>query len=96
MAFHPAARDELLEAAARYEEQADGLGERFADEVERAVRFVDEHPGLGTPLGEKGTLRRWTLRRFPYYVIYRAEADALYILAVAHQRRRPGYWRNRS
>lgn len=95
IAFHPAARDELLEAAERYETQAKGLGAQFTDEVERAVRFVEEHPGLGLSLGEAGTLRRWTLQRFPYYVIYHAEAETLHILAIAHQRRRPGYWKKR-
>lgn len=95
IAFHPAARDELLEAAERYEEQASGLGAQFTDEVERAVRFVEEHPGLGISIGKAGRLRRWTLHRFPYYVIYRTEAEMLYILAIAHQRRRPGCWKNR-
>ena len=41
IAFHPAARDELLQAAERYEEQASGLGAQFTDEVERAVRFFE-------------------------------------------------------
>ena len=58
IAFHPAARDELLEAAERYEEQASGLGAQFTDEVERAVRFVEEHPGLGISIGKAGRLRR--------------------------------------
>ena len=95
IAFHPSARDELLEAAERYEDQASGLGGQFIDEVERAVSFVEEHPGLGITLGGRDNLRRWTLQRFPYYVIYRAEAESLYILAIAHQRRRPGYWKDR-
>ncbi len=75
---------------AYYEEQADGLGRRFTDEVERVVQRVAEQPGLGTPIGEGRELRRWPLRRFPYYLIYRSEPDALLVLAVAHQRRRPG------
>ena len=95
IAFHPAAREELLEAAARYDEQAHGLGKQFIDEVEQAVRFVEEHPKLGLLVGGGGSLRRWTLRRFPYYVLYRTEADTLYILAIAHQRRRPGFWKHR-
>jgi len=95
IAFHPAARAELLEAAEHYEEQAGDLGAQFIDEVERAVRFIEEHPGLGLSIGEAGRLRRWTLRRFPYYVIYYAEAEILHILAIAHQRRKPGYWKNR-
>ena len=95
IAFHPAARAELLEAAEHYEEQASGLGEQFIDEVERAVRFIEEHPGLGFSIDDRGELRRWTLRRFPYHVIYRTAFETLYILAIAHQRKRPGYWRAR-
>jgi plasmid stabilization system protein ParE len=95
IAFHSAARDEMLEAAEYYEEQASGLGAQFTDAVERAVHFVNEHPDSGSFIGEANTLQRWTLRRFPYYVIYRAESEKIYILAVAHQRKRPGYWKNR-
>jgi hypothetical protein len=39
--------------------------------------------------------RRILLDRFPYSVIYRASADEILIIAVAHLRRRPGYWRHR-
>jgi plasmid stabilization system protein ParE len=93
--FHPEARTELLASVTYYDEQADGLGRQFTDEVERAVGLVAEQPGLGAPI--VGTeLRRWALRRFPYYLIYRAEPETLLILAVAHQRRRPGYWEERS
>ncbi len=95
IAFHPAAREELREAAIHYEEQASDLGSKFTDEVERAVHFVHEHPELGRRIDETDDIRRWSLRRFPYYVIYRAQAEALYVVAVAHQRRRVGYWRTR-
>lgn len=94
--FHPEARAELLASVEYYEEQADGLGQQFTDEVERAVRLVAEQPGLGVPIAGVEELRRWALRRFPYFLIYRAEPNTLLILAVAHQRRRPGYWKERT
>ncbi len=94
--FHPEARAELLASVAYYEDQAEGLGRQFTDEVERVVQLVAEQPGFGAPIGGTKALRRWTLRQFPYYLIYRSEPNALLVLAVAHQRRRPGYWKARS
>ena len=94
--FHPEARAELLTAVVYYEDQAEGLGDQFTDEVEHAVQLVSNHPVLGAPLSESSDLRRWQLRRFPYYLIYRSESAKLVILAVAHQRRRPGYWTDRA
>ena len=45
--FHPEAEDEFLEAAAHYESEVPGLGDRFGDEVERVVSLLLEHPELG-------------------------------------------------
>lgn len=94
--FHPAARSELLDAATYYEEQADGLGGQFIDEAQRVAAVLEASPGLGAPVVGNDDLRRWPLRRFPYYMIYRASVDDLLILAVAHERRRPRYWSERS
>lgn len=93
--FHPEARAEFMAAVAYYDEQASGLGAQFIDEVERTVQRLAAQPGLGISVSAANHLRRWTLRRFPYYLIYRSEGDALLILAVAHQRKRPGYWQGR-
>ncbi|MEM8600872.1 MAG: type II toxin-antitoxin system RelE/ParE family toxin [Bacteroidota bacterium] len=94
--FHPAARAELMDAATYYEEQADELGGQFIDEVHRVVDLLVESPSLGAALESQPRLRRWRLRRFPYYVIYHVQANRLFILAVAHERRRPGYWSERT
>ena len=94
--FHPDARSELLDAATYYEEQADGLGGLFIDETQRVTDMLAGSPGVGSPVAGSDVLRRWPLRRFPYYLIYRADSEGLYILAVAHERRRPRYWSERS
>ncbi len=94
--FHPDARSELLDAATYYEEQADGLGGQFIDEAQRVAGVLAESPGLGSPVVGSDVLRRWPLRRFPYYVIYQAGERSLLVLAVAHERRRPRYWSGRS
>jgi plasmid stabilization system protein ParE len=92
--FHHEAEEEFTEAASFYESRVPGLGWAFVGEVERAITFARTNPEAGSPLGEK--VRRMLVRRFPYSVIYRGEAERLLILAIAHQHRRPGYWRHRT
>lgn len=91
--FHPDAEEEFIEAAAYYERSVPGLGERFAREVQHTIEQVLKYPEIGFPIDP--TLRRIILNRFPYYLIYSFTQDMLRIVAVAHMRRRPGYWRFR-
>jgi len=87
------ARAELESAFEWYEAARPGLGAQFLDEFEAGVRQVTAAPHSWHPLGSR--LRRFRLRRFPYGIVYRVEDDEIVIIAVAHLRRRPGYWRNR-
>ncbi|MDA8108344.1 MAG: type II toxin-antitoxin system RelE/ParE family toxin [Betaproteobacteria bacterium] len=91
--FHPDADAELEEAALFYESRLPGLGKAFAAEVAQTISLVREFPESGTPLGSRR--RRVIIARFPYSIVYRHDPDAIVIVAVAHQRRRPGYWRRR-
>ncbi|MGH8652314.1 MAG: type II toxin-antitoxin system RelE/ParE family toxin [Gammaproteobacteria bacterium] len=92
--FHSEAEAEFAAAVLFYESRLVGLGSSFVREVEQVVAFSRAHPDAGSPLGSK--VRRVLVRRFPYSLIYRLEDERLYILAVAHQRRRSGYWRRRT
>jgi toxin ParE2 len=92
--FHPEARAEMREAVEFYEARLDGLGLRFLSAVEQTVERISDHPEAGSPLS--GELRKRIVRGFPYNVIYRVWEDYIYLVAVAHQHRRPGYWRDRS
>ena len=92
--FHPEAEIELLEYAKRYEDAVPGLGKRFRDEIERVVELLLERPELGSVLEDE--IRHFVLRRFPHAVIYAIIDDSLYVLAVAHGHREPGYWIKRS
>ena len=58
--FHPEAEQELLEAASRYESEVSKLGFRFADEVERVIRLLIDHPESGSRLGREPGY--WRLR----------------------------------
>ena len=91
--FHPEAEDELIGAAAYYESSVPGLGARFGAEAQRVTQLLLENPRAGTPLDLD--LRHALLRRFPVALIYSVTPDILRIVAVAHQSRRPGYWRTR-
>ena len=86
------AEEEMTEASVFYEAATSGLGAGFLDEVQRVINILRDHPELGQTVGRG--LRRALLHRFPFSLIY-SEVDTILIVAVAHQRRRPDYWRNR-
>ena len=91
--FHAAADSELRAAANYYESRVPGLGDEFLTEVEAACSRVGEVQAVGSRLDTEH--RRFGLRRFPFGLIYRITSAGVQIVAVAHRRRRPGYWRER-
>lgn len=92
--FLPEAEQEMIEAALYYQSQASGLGVDFLSEVEHALKFIVESP-MTYPILE-GELRRRLLKRFPFGILYRGEPVDIVVTAVAHLRRRPGYWKKRT
>jgi hypothetical protein len=94
IAFHTDAAAEMRAAAASYERRERGLGERFLDEVEEGLHRIQQFPQLW-PL-YAGAYRRYLLKRFPYGLIDRIDPEQIFIMAVAHLHRRPGYWRSRA
>lgn len=91
--FHSDAAEELEEAAVFYESRVAGLGASFLEEVQRTTSLIERYPDAGATVSRD--VRRVRLDRFPYSIVYRRTADAIVIIALAHQRRRPGYWRGR-
>jgi plasmid stabilization system protein ParE len=91
--FHDLAEGELNEAAAYYAQARPGLGDAFIAEVQRAIESLADAPLAGREV-EKD-VRWWLVKRFPYSVLYRVRDDHIRILAIAHQKRRPFYWRGR-
>ncbi len=92
--LHPQARAELIEAVRFYESRARSLGREFLAEVRQVSSLLRDHPEAGAPY--TGSTRRLILRRFPYTIIYTYRDAQIVVLAVAHQRRRPGYWQARA
>lgn len=93
LAFHPAAQVEAEEAAARYEAQQVGLGHEFRNEFEAALGRIIQNPAMYAV--ELGEFRACPLRRFPYTLFYIDLENQLWLGAIAHQSRRPGYWARR-
>ena len=94
MVFHRAARRELDDAMAWYEQRQRGLGLDLADEVERVLNRIQQDPAGGSPYKDIGYRLRF-VRRFPYVIYYLELDESIWIAAVAHGKRRPGYWRRR-
>jgi toxin ParE1/3/4 len=92
--FLAAAAAELSAAVDRYEAEREGLGLDFATEIERFAQQLLQHPNSGT--AHTSNTRRVVLGRFPYGVVYRVGVSDITIIAIAHHRRRPGYWRSRA
>ena len=92
--FGPEAVAELSEAVRWYEQRRDGLGLAFLAAVQDGVDAIARWPQSGSPVPEVEELviRRRRVDRFPYHVAYLVVDDEIHVLAVAHDRRRPGYW----
>ena len=91
--FHEDARAELAEASHYYEDRVPGLGQALIDDVEKGVEEILDHPEACERVSKK--MRRKVLNRFPYGLIYAVEPDRIRIMAIAHHKRRPEYWRYR-
>lgn len=93
----PQADEELLLAAAWYEEQREGLAQAFLRQTQRTMNRISENPHwfpkADTPSAT--VVRRAPVFRFPYSVLYCERSDDILILAISHAKRRPGYWFNR-
>jgi toxin ParE1/3/4 len=89
----PVARKELNDAAAFDERENPGLTNRLVDEFLRVVRLLIDNPELGIRIGNNR--RVITLKRFPFRLVYAVENSVIRIIAIAHQKRRPDYWRGR-
>ena len=86
---------EAIEAAVWYEHEHPGLGKEFDHAVNAAIDLLeDEIVPLANLAGAAGT-KRLLLKRFPYDIVVRELPEEIIVVAVAHQSRRPGYWRDR-
>lgn len=96
--FENEAQAEYLEAGRWYDAKQAGLGIEFFDEVDATIRRILDFPHAGSPVpgvARNLPIRRLAVGRFPYHVIYLEPHRELRILAIAHDRRKPSYWKTR-
>lgn len=96
--FDREAEEELAAAVDWYESQRHGLGLDLLEVIEDAISRIGKAP-LQFPLlpsipSELGA-RTCSVKRFPYSVVFLELPTEIRVLALAHTRRRPGYWRSR-
>jgi plasmid stabilization system protein ParE len=93
LTYHPAASEEIDEAYNWYAVRSAQAADGFYEELFPAVNKVREQPGL-FPACLHGT-QRAVLHRYPFFIVYRELLREIQIIAVAHAKRRPGYWAKR-
>jgi len=86
---------ELAGAVRWYESKRNGLGDDFLAEVARTIDRLALNPEAGNPISSDQKTRRLLVSRFPYQIVYRMRPDEVVIVAVAHLKRKPGYWKHR-
>ena len=91
--FHVEAEQELAEASTYFSTIDPELGVRFSLEIERLVENVCRDPRL-FPFFDKPIQRHFSTV-FPYAILYFESADYVFVIAVMHMSRQPGYWRDR-
>lgn len=91
--FHPAAAQEAEQAYEWYAARDPDVAHGFREELRHAVDAVAEHPGTWPRQGRRA--RRYVFPRFPFSLVYVLRRDDVEVVAVAHAKRRPGYWRSR-
>lgn len=96
--FEDEADAEYRLAGRWYEERREHLGIEFFDAVDATIDYIVVMPqagGLVARVPADLLVRRRAVTRFPYHVIYFETATEIRILAIAHDRRKPGYWHTR-
>ena len=89
------AEEEMNFSAQYYNQQASGLGLDFLEEIEKSLILIEESPERWTICDEN--IHKYNTQRFPFsiYYAYEKEHDKIIIIAVGHQKRKPGYWKQR-
>lgn len=91
--FHPSISGEIQNSYDWYQKQADGLGDDFINELELSYQAITRFPKAWAIF--RKDFRRYLLARFPFSVIYRENADIIYVVAVMHNHKKPDYWLDR-
>ena len=91
--YHCLAAKEHIKSAVFYEKRRLALGDEFISEIAATILRIQRQPELGR-VGKHGERGR-RVKRFPFRIVYEIQPDRIWIVAVAHLSRRPGYWLRR-
>ena len=91
--FHPEAASEFEEAVRFYKVRGRKLGPRLRREIRRTISLILRTPERWRMMDSE--VRRCFVNVFPYSVLFTIEPDYILIIAIAHHRRAPGYWKQR-
>lgn len=92
--FHPDVSKEVQASFVWYQKQAEGLGNDFVNELETGFGAITEMSETW-PKFQNG-FRRFLLSKFPFSIIYKSKGESIFVVAVMHNSRKPGYWQNRT
>jgi len=90
---HPEVEEEVAAAAEYIEHERAGYGEMFLDEIAAARALIGEDPNRWA--FKTFGFRRYVTERFKYLIWYREQDGEVFVIAVHHPSRRPGYWKDR-
>ena len=90
---HPAVITESRAAVDWYRESSVSTARAFLVEIDRAISRIAERPQIW-PQYTHGT-QRYLLHRFPFFIVYRQTSVRIEVVAIAHAKRKPGYWKER-
>lgn len=78
-----------------YYENESGQGDLFYQDYKETIKRLSENPYSYQTL-DKSEYRRCTFKTFSHAIFYKIMIDHLYIIAIAHQKQKPDYWKDRN
>jgi mRNA-degrading endonuclease RelE of RelBE toxin-antitoxin system len=87
------AQEELDESILFYDQQLQGLGDKFLTEVLKTIDLIQKYPNAWQKLSER--VRKCSVKAFPYGIVYVILDDNLIVVAIANSHRKPNYWSDR-
>jgi hypothetical protein len=91
--FFEEASDEFSEAVKYYNDERPGLGFEFALEIKKSLSRIKKYPDSWPELTTE--IRRCIVNRFPFAILFSNIDNIIFVIALMHMKRKPGYWKNR-
>ncbi len=89
----PEARIEIADTAIFYKQFSDELSSVLLTKLYQSLSLAAEDPQLFQ--ADRNGFRKINLKRFPYKIVFKISGDSIVVMALAHHKQRPGYWKNR-